>query len=98
MRTTACTLLMLSLVSHVVAGAQGQMSPRDVVERFCQLDLADSLLTPAGDAETARFLVSPFRWTRDQTVVVIDGYTLSGSADTDVNYRVWGQLDSSLAS
>jgi hypothetical protein len=71
-------------------------SPRDVVERFCRLDLAGSLLTAAGDDETARFLVSPFRWTPDQTIVVIDRYTLRGSAQITVDYHVWGELDASL--
>lgn len=95
----AVWLIVLSIVATSVSAqssVESSTSPRDVVERFCQLDLTGSLLTPAGDEETARFLVSPFRWSPDQTIVVIDRYTLRGSAHITVDYHVWGRLDASL--
>ena len=90
-----------SLFPQISAWA-GQ-SPKEVVERFCELDAQGKLLSPQGSRETASFFVSPYQWSKDRTIVIVSDYLVSSynthrnRSGVTVDYRRWGNLDSSLS-
>src|ERR1700722_6043261 len=75
---------------------------REVVEQFCRMDWEGRLLTPEGEVETAKFLVTPRRPYPGQEIVVAASYQVSGTrrqdrdARSEVEYRTWVTIDSSL--
>jgi hypothetical protein len=62
------------------------------------MDWEGRLLTPEGEVETAKFLVTPRRPYTGQEIVVAASYQVTGSrrqirnAHFDVEYRTWGRL------
>src|SRR5271154_5436159 len=76
--------------------------PRKVIEQFCKMDLAGRLLTHEGVEETAKLLVTPYRWSQNQEIVVVNNYVVRGPskqsrrASITVDYRVWGEISPSL--
>jgi hypothetical protein len=72
------------------------------VEQFCKMDWEGRVLTPEGEIETDKFLVSPRRRYPGQQIVVAASYQVTGrrrqdrDAHFDVEYQTWGTIDSSL--
>lgn len=77
-------------------------SPREIVERFCEMDKTGKLLSSAGRNEIADLFVPPVVWSPNQAITVISGYSVRGtnthgkSAQFMVVYHVWGEIDSTL--
>jgi hypothetical protein len=81
---------------------ESEKNARDVVEQFCKMDWEGKLLTSEGDEATAKLLITPHRSHQDQEIDVVDSYVVLGpnmqgrNAHFNVDYRLWGQIDSSL--
>jgi hypothetical protein len=89
-------LIIAALAASAQSPAGPSASPRAVVERFCRLDWDGGLLTAAGAADAAPLLVSPGTWSPIDRFRVVDSYAIRGRDQITVDYRVWGEVDSSL--
>jgi hypothetical protein len=101
----AVIVLTLSEATAVSAQLQANagMGPREVVERFVQMDLDGKLLTNADNEEASELLYSPYPYSQDRAMIVVDHYELRGpsrqgnSTTFSIDFHEWGRLNSSLA-
>jgi hypothetical protein len=92
------TWLLLGLIAMAGGSKSPQPSPRDILQRFCELDAAGKQLTSAGAQEIATLFVQPGSPQQDKVIVIRD-FVVSQPSFTDkkaefyVEYIYLGQID-----
>lgn len=101
LRPTAFVALAILCRAAVVAEAQSESEPGDVLKQFCELDTAGGQLNETGWRQTASFFTAPTEPAR--RVVVVQSYVVStpamrsNRAELYVEYIVIGEIDRRLA-
>jgi hypothetical protein len=91
-------LFVLGTIGGIAASTSSQPSPRDVLERFCELDAAGKQLGTEGWQEIATLFVQP-ESPRSEKIIVIRDFVVSQPTLNDkkaefyVEYIYLGQID-----
>ena len=89
-------------ISPAQVGGIGQSSPRQVVDRFCELDASGKLHSSDSHKEFAPLLLDARSRPKNAEITLVRDYSprelgvRESTAEFAVAYRVWGRIDSSL--
>lgn len=100
--TVSAALTMLGLGHLPLTTARPEANPRDVLERFCELDAQGKRFSPEGRQELAPLFSEPVKEHFDQLIVVRDFVVSKPAIDNRrvefyVEYITLGRIDPSLA-
>lgn len=93
------TWLVLGLIAMAGGSKSPQLSPRDILQRFCELDTTGKQLEDQGSREIAALFTQPGDH-RPEKIIVIRDFVVSKPSSTDnkkaefyVEYIYLGQID-----
>jgi hypothetical protein len=100
--TSSSIVIVLTLFSATQNQSSPQTSPRDVLERFCELDAQGKQMSADGWQEITPLFSAPVAPLRSKIIVakdfVVSKAALKGNrAEFYVEYIILGQIDSSLS-